>query len=80
MKIIEEDIKFTLADPGGTAGVHPPPQQDQFLSFSHTFCQKVYTSEVGTPPMGWCPPQWEILDPPPETLSMVIVSLLSIFV
>ena len=47
-----------LADPGGRRGAHPPPQQDQFLSFSHTFSPK--SVRVG----GWCPPQREILDPP----------------
>ena len=47
-----------LADPGG-APRRPPPQQDQFLSFSHTFSLK--SVRVG----GWRPPpQREILDPP----------------
>ena len=46
-----------LACPGA-APRRPPPQQDQFLSFSHTFSLK--SVRIG----GWRPPQREILDPP----------------
>ena len=53
-----------LADPGGCRW-RAPPQQDQFLSFSHTFLPKsVCVRGWCPPPMGQCPPQWEILDPP----------------
>ena len=30
----------TLADPGGTTGMHPSPQQDPILSFLHMFLLK----------------------------------------
>ena len=40
---------LSLADPGGHRR-RAPPQQDQFLSFSHTFLPKSVC--VG----GWCPP------------------------
>ena len=46
---------------GGSRGAlwhMPPPQQDQFLSFSHTFSLKSVHVR------GWRPPQWEILDLP----------------
>ena len=54
-------LTMALADPGGAA-VHapPPPQQDQFLSFSHTFLPKSVCIGGWRPP----PPQREILDPP----------------
>ena len=46
-------MALPLADPGGgAAGTCPPPQQDPFLSFSHTFLLKNVVSEVGTPPTG----------------------------
>ena len=46
------------------SGTHPPPKQDQILSFLHMYSPKS-VSEVGTPSNeGWCPPQHEILDPP----------------
>ena len=42
---------YPLADPGGGgAAARAPPQQDQFLSFSHTFSPK--SVRVG----GWRPP------------------------
>ena len=44
-----------------------PPQQDPFLSFSHTFLPKsvhVRGQRPPSPPMGRRPPQREILDPP----------------
>ena len=48
---------WSLADPGGAP--RRPPQQDQFLSFSHMFLLK--SVRIG----GWPPPpQREILDPP----------------
>ena len=53
---------MTLADPGGAAGARAP-QQDQFLSFSHTFLPKSMHRRL-VPPNGLVPPQWEILDPP----------------
>ena len=53
-------------DPQGPPGSAPvPPQQDPFLSFLHTFLLKsVHVRGWHPPPMGRCPPQWEILDPP----------------
>ena len=54
----------SLADPGGCCQCMPP-QQDPFLSFSHTFLPK--SVRVG----GWCPPQWEILDLPLPMLCKV---------
>ena len=65
------DVIFTLslADPGGGGAPRraSPPQQDQFLSFSHTFSLK--SVRIGgwrpPPPTGRRPPpQREILDPP----------------
>ena len=47
---------YALADPGGAASM--PPQQDPFLSFSHTFLPKSVC--IG----GQHSHQWEILDPP----------------
>ena len=45
-------LAFTLADPGGAASAHPP-QQDPFLSFSHTFSPKsVCVGGQRPPPMG----------------------------
>ena len=57
---------FTLADPGGRRPRPPPPNRINFFRFHIRFCQKVYASEVGTPPTGRRPPppQREILDPP----------------
>ena len=58
--------RLALADPGGHRGVRPPPPPNRinFFRFCIRFCQKVYASEVGTPPTGRRPPQREILDPP----------------
>ena len=52
--------KFVCIFIGGSRGRRwrAPPQQDQFLSFSHTFSPK--SVRIG----GWRPPQREILDPP----------------
>ena len=55
----------TLVDPG--APLAPHPQWDSILSFSHNFCQKSSTLEVGdnSPAPKWVgTPQWEILDLP----------------
>ena len=41
-----------------------PPQQDPFLSFSHTFLLKNVCAGGWHPPNGSAPPQWEILDLP----------------
>ena len=41
---------------GGTASTHPPPQQDQFLSFSHTFLPKSVRFRGWRPPTGRRPP------------------------
>ena len=51
---------------GGSRGRRrrAPPNRINFFRFRICFCQKVYTSEVGTPPMGRHPPQWKILDLP----------------
>ena len=49
---------------GGCAAAHAPPQQDQFLSFSHTFSLKSVSVGGWRPPNGSAPPQREILDPP----------------
>ena len=38
--------------------------KNRFFHFRTCFCQKVPTSEVGTPSNGSVPPQLEILDPP----------------
>ena len=54
---------LTLADPGG-APQRVPPQQDQFLSFSHTFLLKSVRVRGWRPPNGSAPPQQEILDLP----------------
>ena len=48
----------------GAPPAHAPPQQDQFLSFSHTFLPKSVCVGGWCPPNGSAPPQWEILDPP----------------
>ena len=48
---------------GGCCG-HVPPQQDQFLLFSHMFSPKSVRFRGWCPPNGSVPPQWEILDPP----------------
>ena len=59
-------IMFTclpLADPGGRRR-RAPPQQDQFLSFSHMFLLKSVCVRGWCPPNGSAPPQREILDPP----------------
>ena len=43
----------------------PPPQQDQFLSFSHMFLPKsIHIGGRRPPPQLVGAPQWEILDPP----------------
>ena len=42
---------YPLADPGGRRR-HAPPQQDQFLSFLHTFSPKSVCVKVGAPPNG----------------------------
>ena len=63
-------IKLTslpLADPGGAAGARPP-QQDQFLSFLHTFLPKSVRIGGWHPP----PPQREILDPPLTTIAKLV--------
>ena len=42
---------------GGSRGAPPaPPQQDQFLLFSHMFLPKSVRIRGWHPPMGWCPP------------------------
>ena len=51
---------------GGSRGAprHVPPQQDQFLSFSHMFSPKSVRIRGWHPPNGSVPPQQKILDPP----------------
>ena len=49
---------------GGAPPAHAPPQQNQFLSFSHTFLPKSVPIGGWHPPNGSAPPQWDILDPP----------------
>ena len=44
-----------LADPGGHRQ-HMPPNRINFFHFRIHFCQKVYASEVGTPPWVGAPP------------------------
>ena len=53
-----------LADPSGGRRRCAPPQQDQFLSFSHMFLLKSVCIGGWCPPNGSAPPQREILDPP----------------
>ena len=53
-EIICYDVLHSLADPGGAAGA--PPNRIHFFYFHIRFCQKVYMSEVGAPPMGRRPP------------------------
>ena len=62
-------LTIPLADPGGTAGMHPPPppQQDPILSFSHMFLPKITHVRGWCPPNSSVPPQWEILDLPLHT-------------
>ena len=41
---------------GGCCQHTLPPNRINFFHFCIHFCQKVYASEVGAPPMGWFPP------------------------
>ena len=52
-----------LVDPG-RGRRRTPPQQDQFLSFSHTFLPKSVCVRGWCPPNRLVPPQREILDLP----------------
>ena len=52
---------------GGAAGARPP-QQDQILSFSHTFLPKSVQIGGWHPPNGLAPPQEEILDLPLQSI------------
>ena len=54
---------------GGSRGrcQHPPPQQDQFLSFSHTFLPKSIRVRGWHPPTGRRPPP----PPPPNGKSWI---------
>ena len=56
--IMNENIEEVI---GGSRGrrQHAPPQQDQFLSFSHMFSPKSVRVGGWRPPTGWRPP------PPP---------------
>ena len=59
---MDSNVTISLADPGGAASApHLPTGSISFI-FAYVFAKK-YVLEVRTPPMGWCPPQWEILDP-----------------
>ena len=57
-------VSYSLADPGGTTGTPPPPQQDPILSFSHTFSPKSTRIRGQCTPQWLGAPRWEILDPP----------------
>ena len=41
---------------GGAPPARASPNRINFFRFRICFCQKVYASEVGAPPMGWHPP------------------------
>ena len=43
---------FALVDPGGCRWHAPPPQQDPFLLFLHTFLPKSVRVRGQRPPMG----------------------------
>ena len=48
-------LNYALADPGGRRR-HAPREQDQFLSFSHTFSPKSVCVRGWHPPNGSAPP------------------------
>ena len=59
---VQFEEAYSLADPGGATGAHPPPTGSNSFIFTYVFTEK-HPCQRLAPPNVSAPPQWEILDP-----------------